>query len=362
LQKLLGIVNNFFESVFLVFTQRKYALLFIAYAVGRVFVDSYFTAIAKNDVTSMVDQLLNAFKKLVKELQWMDEATKTRALEKAENMWKNIGYPDFIKDNALLDKYYNLLSPEIKENEPFYRVNSVVQEWMMSLQMNDLTKPFNRKSFGGSPAIVNAWYSNLKNSITFPAGILQFPFFDATYPKAVNYGAIGSVIGHEITHGFDDQGSQYNASGDLQNWWSESSALHFDKKTQCMKEQYDHYCYPQLNKCVQGDTTLGENIADNGGLKEAFTAYQTYVAEHGEELRLPSLAEYSMDQIFFISFASFWCGSYKDNFLRNLLSTNEHAPNEFRVKGVVQNSKEFAEAFNCPLGSPMNPEHKCTVW
>lgn len=234
-------------------------------------------------------------------------------------------------------------------------------------------------------------YSSIKNSIAFPAGILQPPFFDANFPMAINYGAMGkpydprppnafsddssrslatlsgSVIGHEITHGFDDQGAQSDKDGNLHDWWSPESDRQFRNRTACISRQYSKFCYSELgnseSSCVKGPNTLGENIADNGGLKQAYTAFQEYLKQRSEpEPRLPSLEHFSMEQVFFLSFASFWCGEHSDRYLRNLLATNEHSPGKYRVIGTLQNFPDFAKAFNCPLGSYMNPVNKCSVW
>uniref|UniRef100_A0A5S6QI76 Peptidase M13 C-terminal domain-containing protein n=1 Tax=Trichuris muris TaxID=70415 RepID=A0A5S6QI76_TRIMR len=349
---------------------------FLAYAVGRVFVDHYFSSESKKDIQEMIDNLISSFLTIIDELDWMDQVTKRAAKDKARAIYSSIGYPDFIMDDQLLDAYYSdLIPPEnndteewpetvIRPGDSLFRIHNRVIKWMIDRLVAKLGTKFHRESFGGSPATVNAWYSHFKNSIVFPAAILQPPFFHTTFPKAINYGAMGSVIGHEITHAFDDQGSQYDKHGNLVNWWSPASKKLFWEKKKCIIKQYSNFCYPHLqnNTCLNGYHTQGENIADNGGLKEAFAGYRRYVAKHGPEPRLPSLEQYTMEQVFFMGFASFWCGHCKDRHLINLLAVNEHSPGEYRVIGSLQNSEDFRNAFNCSTGQRMAPAKSCVVW
>ncbi|KRX62212.1 Neprilysin-2 [Trichinella sp. T9] len=350
---------------------------FLGYAVGRVFVENYFPEESKIQLSEMINNIINAFDSLIDKMQWMDDTTKQSAKAKAKGIHASVGYPDFILNDKQLDAFYSGLilnehdlheedasTNKILKSDSFYVIHNKLIRWIMEKQIAKLSKRFERKSFGGSPATVNAWYSSLKNSIVFPAGIVQPPFFDPSFPKAVNYGAMGSVIGHEIIHAFDDQGAQYDRHGNLINWWSTESKEKFKEKTKCIVNQYSKFCYTYHgNKmCLKGEHTQGENIADNGGLKEAFAGYKKYVEEHGQEPRLPSLEQYSMEQVFFMSFASFWCGQYKEKHLVNLLAVSEHSPGEFRVIGSLQNSEDFNRAFNCSVGAPMNPKHKCIVW
>ncbi|CDW59314.1 neprilysin 2 [Trichuris trichiura] len=349
---------------------------FLAYAVGRVFVDHYFTSESKADIQEMIDNLISSFLTIIDELDWMDKVTKQAAKEKALAIYSSIGYPDFIMDDQLLDAYYSDLIPPdnndtkewpktvIRSTDSLFIIHNRVIKWMIDRLVEKLGCKFHREGFGGSPATVNAWYSHIKNSIVFPAAILQPPFFHSSFPKAINYGAMGSVIGHEITHAFDDQGSQYDKHGNLANWWSPASKKQFWEKKKCIIKQYSDFCYPHIheNVCLDGYHTQGENIADNAGVKEAFAGYQRYVGRHGPEPRLPSLEQYSMEQVFFMGFASFWCGHCKDRHLINLLAVNEHSPGEYRVIGSLQNSEDFRKAFNCSVGQRMAPAKSCVVW
>ncbi|CDW61127.1 endothelin converting enzyme 1 [Trichuris trichiura] len=355
---------------------------------GKIFVQrKKFDNESKSDVDKMVTELKNAFNLLLNENNWMDEPTKQKAKEKIHQMISSIGYPEEINKldtiyEPLLEKHDDFHDTIINSNDSFFEINTKMLTWLRQKQNNQIGKPFDRHDFGGSPVIVNAWYAPSKNSIVFPAGILQPPFYDKTSPAAVNFGSIGSVIGHEITHGFDDQGAEYDSYGNLnvQNciqyfeylvdfreifykWWTNSSKEKFEEKVQCFVDQYSHFCYPELgdNVCVKGENTKGENIADNGGIKQSFAAYKALTKGKPQEV-LPSLEQFTMDQIFFLSFANFWCGNFRNKFLQNMIDTNEHAPGRNRVVGTLQNFDEFAKAFNCPLGSVMNPEKKCVVW
>ncbi|VDK31176.1 unnamed protein product [Gongylonema pulchrum] len=181
--------------------------------------------------------------------------------------------------------------------------------------------------------------------------------------RAVNYGAIGSVIGHEITHGFDDQGSQFDHNGNLREWWDENTAKNFHEKKKCFVKEYEQYLVPGTDLHINGLLTQGENIADNGGVKEAFRAYRNYIKKLGhEEKRLPSLEHFDMNQIFFLSYAQTWCGHSRSAALIRQVLTDPHAPLQTRVNGVLINQPDFARAFRCAPGTPMNPMHKCSLW
>ncbi|XP_026684876.1 neprilysin-2-like [Diaphorina citri] len=229
---------------------------------------------------------------------------------------------------------------------------------------SQLRKPVNKTDWKthGNPAVVNAFYSSIENSIQFPAGILQGTFFSNDRPNYMNYGAIGFVIGHEITHGFDDQGRQFDKDGNLVDWWAESTKEKYLVKSKCIIEQYGNYSVPEVNLTLNGINTQGENIADNGGIKEAYNAYNVWTRKYGEEPRLPGLQQYSPRQMFWISAASTWCSLYRPESLKIRIRTGYHSPGEFRVLGPLSNLKEFARDFQCPAGSRMNPPHKCEVW
>jgi len=242
----------------------------------------------------------------------------------------------------------------------YYKYNSEVVKFAQVVLFQKLKQPGDRTEFGMSSAIVNAWYQPIRNSITFPAAILNQPFYRYDFPQAVNYGGLGVVMGHELSHGFDDQGVQFDWDGTLRTWMTPLAESGFTKMAQCVVDEYSKFCYPQA--CINGITTQGENIGDNGGLKAAYRAYEAYTASHGEEKRLPGLETFTMDQIFFLSFGQVWCGSFSEDALTKQLLTNPHSPGRDRVLGAVQNFAKFGEAFNCKKGDPMYPVNACDVW
>uniref|UniRef100_A0A914DSZ3 Uncharacterized protein n=2 Tax=Acrobeloides nanus TaxID=290746 RepID=A0A914DSZ3_9BILA len=334
----------------------------MSYASGAMYVRKYFDKEDRQAAMEMIEDLRDSFRNMVLENDWMEEQTRKYALEKANDMTSLIGFPDFLYNDTGLDDYYVKLVFE--PNDSFPAIVEKVAVWAQRRAFQRLTEPVDRTEFGTSSATVNAFYSAIKNAITFPAAILQAPFFDRDYPKAINYGAIGAVIGHEITHGFDDQGSQFDKMGNLNNWWDEKTIAKFINRTQCIIDQYSSFEVPEAAGLkVNGILTQGENIADNGGVKEAFRAYRSYIQKLGrEEKRLPGFEGYTNDQIFFISYAQVWCGHSKPEALIRQILVDPHSPLKFRVNGVLANQPEFATSFKCPLGSKMNPKKKCAVW
>uniref|UniRef100_A0A914CI21 Uncharacterized protein n=1 Tax=Acrobeloides nanus TaxID=290746 RepID=A0A914CI21_9BILA len=332
------------------------------YASGAMYVRKYFNKEDRQAALKMIEDLRDAFRNMVLENDWMEEQTQQYALEKANNMASLIGFPDFLYNDTGLDDYYRKLVFEPSDNFP--AIMEKVAIWDQRRAFQRLIEPVDRTEFEESSATVNAFYSAVQNAIMFPAAILQAPFFDRHYPKAINYGAIGAIIGHEITHGFDDKGSQLDKMGNLNNWWDEKTIAKFINRTQCIIDQYSAFEVPEaVGLKVNGILTQGENIADNGGVKEAFRAYRSYVQKLGrEEKRLPGFEDYTNDQIFFISYAQVWCGHSKPEALIHQILVNPHSPMKFRVNGVLANQPEFAASFKCPLGSKMNPKKKCSVW
>ncbi|KAI5709268.1 hypothetical protein M8J76_014310 [Diaphorina citri] len=315
-------------------------------AIGSLYVRKYFKEAAKSNAVEMVQLIREEMYKILSSVDWMDEVTRRAALDKAKSMTTHIAYPEELLINAKLEEFYSGL-----EVEPTNYLEAVLNltRFGTNYSFSQLRKPVNKTDWKthGNPAVVNAFYSSIENSIQFPAGILQGTFFSNDRPNYMNYGAIGFVIGHEITHGFDDQGRQFDKDGNLVDWWAESTKEKYLVKSKCIIEQYGNY---------------SENIADNGGIKEAYNAYNVWTRKHGEEPRLPGLQQYSPRQMFWISAASTWCSLYRPESLKIRIRTGYHSPGEFRVLGPLSNLKEFARDFQCPVGSRMNPPHKCEVW
>ncbi|KAF5284800.1 hypothetical protein FQA39_LY04525 [Lamprigera yunnana] len=247
----------------------------------------------------------------------------------------------------------------------FPRTYSSLTNAAIKTKLESVRKTSNRNRWVSVSTSVNAYYSAALNSVTLPTGILKVPFYGSGI-AAIDYGAIGSIMGHEITHGFDDQGRRYDEVGNLNQWWTLNALKHYQNNVKCIIEQYNKYFMQELGETfpVQGHNTLSENIADNGGLRIAFEGYKRYKSRHLEtdKLHLPQLPHISNDQLFFVGFAQAWCGNSTTDALKLLLAAGEHSPNRIRVLGSLKNFKEFGSIWNCPIESPMNPKKKCAVW
>ncbi|XP_055864924.1 endothelin-converting enzyme homolog isoform X3 [Biomphalaria glabrata] len=329
----------------------------LGYALGALFVKETFSGESKAKVTAkkMIEDVRKAFIANLPKLDWMDPVTMQAAIDKANAVIDMIGYPDYIMDEVKLDKKYESL---IINESDYFGNNLAANNYSIKQNLEKLRKkPINE--WGMSPPTVNAYYTTNKNTIVFPAGILQAPFFDRSFPQSLNYGAMGVVMGHELTHGFDDQGRQFDKNGNLKPWWDAEAVLRFKNKTQCMVDQYSSY---QLNgEKERGKQTLGENIADNGGLKSAFYAYQKWVELNGKEQLLPALG-LSHEKLFFLSFAQVWCWNSKPESDHLQVLTDAHSPAKFRVIGPLSNSPDFSRIWKCSDKSKMNPKKKCEVW
>lgn len=327
-------------------------------AVGKLFVQEAFDPEAKRDALQMISNLRNSMKGLLSENAWMDAATKVVAIDKLKAIEPRIGYPDNVMDDRFLNTRYEnyTVSPTAYFNNTLNsRMNSAYYD------LRKLRKNVDRDIWETDPATVNAFYNPPRNQITFPAGILQPPFYHKDYPQYLNYGGIGYVIGHEITHGFDDNGRRYDKRGKLNAWWTNASIAAFKTKAECMVNQYAGYTVEAAKTNLNGNLTLGENIADNGGLKESFRAYRKWVEENGEEPKLPGL-EYTPNQLFFLNSAHVWCGIMRPEEALRRIRADVHSDGKSRVNGPTSNNDAFAEAFNCPKGSKQNPETKCVIW
>lgn len=329
--------------------------------VGSMYVQKNFKEEAKQAMKEMVRDIRAEFDSILDHIDWMDESTRVRAKAKLHSMKEYIGYPDEILDNWRLEELYKKLQIEA---DTHFQNGIRMSIWGTNYAWGKLREKVDKTDWKrhGAPAVVNAFYSSIENSIQFPAGILQGNFFGANRPNYMNYGGIGWVIGHEITHGFDDQGRQYDDEGNLKNWWDEETKNRFLEKANCIIWQYGNYTAKAVNKSLNGVNTQGENIADNGGIKEAYRAYQAWVNRHGEEKKLPGLQDYTSNQMFWISAGNTWCSKYRNKALEKRIKTGAHSPGLFRVKGPFSNSRNFARDFKCPLGSQMNPVDKCEVW
>nr|XP_014279943.2 endothelin-converting enzyme homolog [Halyomorpha halys] len=328
----------------------------LGFAVGAVYVREAFQGKSKIMAEQMINRVRTAFKENLKELTWMDEETRLLAESKADAISDMIGFPDYILDPKRLDEKYG----DLDVSEDLYFQNNInANKYNLKQNLRKLGQPVNRTRWNMTPPTVNAYYTPNRNQIAFPAGILQAPFYDINHQQALNFGAMGVVMGHELTHAFDDQGREYDKFGNMHQWWNNKTIERFKKQTECVVKQYSSY---EINtKHLNGKQTLGENIADNGGLKAAYRAYLDWVDKNKEEIPLPAL-NLTHKQLFFLSFAQVWCSASTDEATNLQVEKDTHATPKYRVIGSLSNLPEFAENFNCPLGSKMNPKDKCVVW
>jgi putative endopeptidase len=316
-------------------------------ALGQVYVEKYFPAEAKAHARAMVMNLIGALKSDVPELSWMGPDTKKAALEKLEAFQIKIGYPDKWRDYSALtvDKGSYLAN----ERRAIAFENA--------RDLNKIGKPVDRSEWQMTPPTVNAYYDATMNEIVFPAGILQPPFYDPKADDAVNYGGMGAAIGHEITHGFDDEGSQFDAKGNLRDWWTKDDRKNFDERASCVQKQFDGYeVEPGLHE--NGKLVLGESIADLGGLAISYAAYEKSI----EGKRPPELGGFTPEQRFFLGWAQVWGANMRPENARLMANTNEHPLPKFRTNGPLSNMELFAKAFGCKKGDAMVRENVCKIW
>uniref|UniRef100_A0A0K0EV78 Phosphate-regulating neutral endopeptidase (inferred by orthology to a human protein) n=1 Tax=Strongyloides venezuelensis TaxID=75913 RepID=A0A0K0EV78_STRVS len=327
-------------------------------ATSSVYIRNHFDHEAKKQVEEMISLIMESFVELLESEDWLSEETKDFAKIKVRSMSQKIGYPDYLNDTKAVDKEYEHYKVF---HGDYYRTKFQFYEMYQHDALERIKLPVDRERWVAGAALVNAFYSPNTNEIIFPAGILQPVFYDKHFPSSMNFGGIGVVIGHEITHGFDDRGRLYDSVGNIRQWWDNTTIKRFEEKAQCIEEQYSNYVLDQISMRINGRSTKGENIADNGGLKQAYRAYKRYESKHTPPQRLPGV-NLTHDQLFFLNYAQIWCGAMNDKEAIRKLRTSEHSPGPIRVKGPLSNSYDFAKAFNCPPGSLMNPVEKCRVW
>jgi predicted metalloendopeptidase len=319
---------------------------------GKHFMDAAFDANNGKSANEMVSLLEASFNTGLENATWLDETTRQNAKTKLSKFTHLIGGPSNPKmyptisfsASTYFENVANVNTVDLEDNLKLIGTRVIKKQWSMS-----------------APT-VNAYYSPRANQIVFPAGILQSPFFNAEFDASQNFGAIGMVIGHEITHGFDNKGRNFDGDGNLSPWWSPTVKDAFEKKAQCIIDQYSGFqVRSDLNASnvlgnVDGELTLGETIADNGGLKSSFRAWTEYAKTHDSKY-----TKETAEKLFFLSFAQCWCSKVTDARQQDQLR-NVHPPGRFRVLGAVQNNIDFARVFNCPVNAPMNPAHKCFLW
>ncbi|WP_084420222.1 M13 family metallopeptidase [Henriciella litoralis] len=329
-------------------------------AIGEVYVERYFPPENKQKMDALVANLRAAMHANLEDLAWMGEETRIKAKDKLDKFNPKIGYPN---------KFETYETLEVSGDNAFENAVSAAQ-YELEDNLDRLNEKPDRDEWFMTPQTVNAYYNPGYNEIVFPAAILQPPFFNATADPAVNYGAIGGVIGHEMGHGFDDQGSKFNGDGVLANWWTEDDREAFDALTSALVAQYNQYCpLEEGEPCVNGKLTLGENIGDLGGLSLAYRAYQISLDTNGdgvvsEDEQAPVIGGYTGDQRFFMAWAQVWRSKYRDEALRNQLLTDPHSPAEYRVNGIVRNFDEWYDAFDVTEDDALYlpPEERIRIW
>ncbi len=319
-------------------------------ALGKVYVEEYFAGDSKAKMVEMVRDIETAMGQDIDQLDWMSPATKTRAKEKLHAVANKIGYPDKWRDYSKLevkpdDALGNMLRATSFENDR---------------QLAKIGKPVDRGEWDMTPPTVNADYNPSMNDINFPAGILQPAFYDKSQDDAVNYGHIGAVIGHELTHGFDDEGKKFDAKGNMEDWWTKEDTKKFEERTDCLVKEYGNFTAVDDVK-VNGKLTLGENTADNGGLVLAYMAYLERAKKDGIDLASKKDG-YTMPQRFYIGYAQNWCENSRPEAVRAQVEGDPHSPDHFRTNGAIVNQPGFAAAFSCKKGAPMVPVDSCRVW
>ncbi|KAJ8683696.1 hypothetical protein QAD02_019488 [Eretmocerus hayati] len=329
-------------------------------ATGAMYVRNYFDESSKDKVTELIGEIRQSFHHMLEKVDWMDKKTKQAALDKLNAIQPYIAYPSEFLDDKKLDDYHQFLK---MYPDSFLKSQLSINLFKMAYELEQFRKPVNKTDWitHGQSAIVNAFYEPSENSIQFPAGILQDEFFGNDRPNYLNFGGIGYVMGHEMTHGFDDQGRQFDKEGNLAEWWEQETKAKYLKKAQCIIDQYSNYTVKEVGLKINGKNTQGENIADNGGIKEAYYAYNAWEERNGVEDRLPGLP-YSSQQMFWIAAGNIWCNKMRPAALKARVVTDPHSPAEFRVIGPMSNMPEFAKDFGCAPGTNMNPVDRCTVW
>ncbi|MGE0589174.1 MAG: M13 family metallopeptidase [Cyclobacteriaceae bacterium] len=327
---------------------------FLGEAIGQLYVDKVFPPEAKAKALEMVENIKLAMADRIKQLEWMSDSTKQMALNKLSRISVKVGYPDEWKS------YAGLQIEKSPEKSSYYQNAVNASRFQVRQAINKLGKPVNKREWQMTPQTVNAYYNPLFNEIVFPAGILQPPFYNYKADEAVNYGGIGAVIGHEISHGFDDSGSRFDADGNLKNWWGEEDLEKFKGKGKALADQYSNY-EPLEGQHLQGEFTLGENIGDLGGVIIAYEGLQRYLRENGS----PGLIDgYTPEQRFFLSWATIWRTKYRDEYLRTLINTDPHSPNQYRASVPLTNVDQFYKAFDVKEGDKLyrSESDRVKIW
>ncbi|XP_042144275.1 neprilysin-1-like [Ixodes scapularis] len=328
------------------------------HAIGRLYVDKMFDPKAKKTMDRLVRVLKSTFVEMLENNTWMDNSTRKEAMEKLQKMGAKIGYPSWILNETYLNDFYEYV-PAVSLNHSFLNVLNGLNLNSHILKLLSLRKPYKKEDeWSKGVGVANAFYGEFINEILFPAGILQPPMFEDGIPSSINMGAIGMSIGHEITHGLDIAGNEFDADGQLGNWWNEAAKREYLKRAQCFIDQYSNVTVKEVNLTLNGTNTQGENIADNSGLRAAYLAFRKF---NDTDEMLPGL-NLTGDQLFFLSNAMVSCTNIREGRLRYDIKYGRHSPGKYRVNLPMGNSPDFLRVFSCSPNSTMNITNKCTMW
>jgi len=336
-------------------------------ALGRYYIEKAFKVNSKDIAEEIINNIKQSMLERIPKMSWIDKTTAEAAIEKVNKLSsKKIGYPDYILNpKELLEKDYEGFEVDSKS---FFNTLVNGEVLIAKKTIKKITESVGELDWDMTPQTVNAYYSPMDNSINFPAGIFQPPFFSSNQPDYLNYGGIGTVAGHELTHAFDSSGSLFDANGALKNWWTESTFEKFNNLSMCFVDQYNQYKIKVSNgeTNMNGKLTLNENLADNGGLSRALEAWK-FTSKDTKKFNernkaLPGLSEFTDEQLFYIAFGQSFCEKMKPELVEIYNEKDTHSRGKYRVIGSVSNNEHFAKTFNCPKNSPMNPEKKCLIW
>jgi putative endopeptidase len=319
----------------------------LGFAIGKMYVDKYFSAQSKIEVIGILNNIRAVLKEDIAHLKWMTPSTRSAALKKLDLMQERIGYPEKWRDYSTLQI----------DRGPYVLNVIKANQFLVKRDLNKIGKPIDRTEWAMTPQTINAYYDPSMNNLNMPAGILQSPFFDPKAPAAVNYGAVGFIMGHEMTHGFDDQGAQFDGNGNLKNWWSPSDLSQFNKATQCISDQFSKYTVDG-DMHVQGKLVVGEAAADLGGINLAYKAFHRSNAYKNAKV----IDGLTPDQQFFLGVAHIWAINMRPQQMRNQVTTDPHPPAQYRVNGSLANMPQFKQAFDITGNSPMVNLNPCTIW
>ncbi|CAG5100894.1 Similar to Nep1: Neprilysin-1 (Drosophila melanogaster), partial [Cotesia congregata] len=313
------------------------------------------------EAAEMIHEIINGMREEIENSKWLDDYSKRGALEKVQAMREFIGFPRWYNDINSVDNYYKSVVP----SKFYFRNVLMMLKFRAKEELKLLRERVSDQIWIGSPIDINAFYYYPSNAITIPAGILQVPFFEDEHPDALNYGALGSIIGHEISHGFDDVGRQFDKNGNIRNWWSNATISEYRKRAQCFIDKFNNMSITYNNTIyrVNSRKTLSENIADSTGVKAVFEAFKVHNKKSSTpDVKLPGLEHLNENELFFLSYTHSFCSNLPINSLMYQLRNDNHSPAAVRIEGTLSNIEGFAETYNCPLGSRMNPHDKCSIW